>query len=176
MVISMLTGAFSVLILGGCGATSAPGPSGDKPSSASDECLFDGADDPAKSYNPTTPAPAGGQKATLPTTGQWRSDEILQGQWERHRFSTVKDSVYIVELVSANPNFDVDLSLSRDQDPYNNYWKRSREFPPHCDVIVFRSNREGTMYVAVVALPAVFAPVNVPYEIRVRARPNPPVG
>ena len=99
-----------------------------------------------------------------------------EGSWERHRINTIKDYVYIVELCHrTHMQDDPDLYLSRDEDPYNNWWKVSSWGDPYCDVIVFRAKKNGRMYVAVEGWDSQDdGPVD--YYIRVRQRKNPARG
>ena len=145
--------------------------------SAGDVCLFAGGDNPDKADQQAPMSAGGTEKANLALNGIWRGDSVEKGSWERHRINTVAGYTYIVELCTryAGGKTDPDLYIGRDEDPYNNFWKKSNQFDPRPDVIVFRAKKTGRMYVAVYGFDNEGDCV-VSYSIRVRRRLNPARG
>jgi len=144
---------------------------------AEDECLFAGEAVPEKGGAEAVMSEDDAEKANLDLRGQWRHDTVAVGTWERHRILTHKDYMYIVELCTqtAGSLDDPDLYLSRDEDPKANAWKTSVNFDPWPDTIVFRSKKDGIMYVGVHGWNT-SDDGNVDYSLRVRRRLNPTRG
>ena len=133
-----------------------------------DVCLFCGEVEPSKSAQPDATREGGDEKVTLTVGGAWRSDDVDEGGWERHRFETRAGIVYLVELTGSNSTQDdPDLFISRNPDPYGSYWRASGFGRPLPDVLCFRSNQDGVMYIGVQGFSSL-DDNNVGYHIRVR--------
>ena len=135
---------------------------------ADDVCLFAGSLNPDKAGAPAGAPPAGDEKVTLEIDGSWHIDTVAVGAWERHRIDTKRGTIYIIELYHRTSlNDDPDLYISRNPDPYTNWWRCSTSFDPLGEVIVFKSNQVGTMYIGVRGYDSV-DDSNVDYFIHVR--------
>jgi len=165
--IMLALGLVWVVTLVGCGSDVA-GAGEPQAVQSGDVCLFAGEVTADKTPRPDATREGGDEKVTLPVDGTWHSDSVAEFSWERHRFETRKNITYIVELDAVNnTQDDPDLDISRDPDPYNNSWRWSWDVVGHPDLVVFRADRDGVMYISVYGWESL-DDGTVDYNIRVR--------
>jgi len=136
--------------LPGCGApelqasgSDITGPAGE------DVCILAGEIPPEKAGAPDAAPPDLTEKVTLVVDSYWNHDSVAQGTWERHRFEVKAGNYYAVELCPiTSSGDDPDLYISRDPDPFNNYWRVSA-WGAYSDLVVFKAGTTGVMYAAV---------------------------
>ena len=166
----MVAGLAWTLVLAGCGSDeAAPGTGGDLVSG--DVLLFPAEEPPAeklvrmeadKDVDLTL-------KAVLPDSGAFFYFNPLEFDVDFHRFTTVNGVAYLVEICATGSVLDdVDLYIGRDPDPYINWDFVSCRFDPKMDSIVFRSNQDGTMHIAVQGWDDGDSSGSCPYTIHVR--------
>ena len=157
-----------VVTLVGCGSDAGGTGGAQTAVQSGDVCLFAGEVPADKTPRPDATREGGDEKVTLPVDGSWHADSVTEGAWERHRFETRKNITYLVELdASNNTKDDPDLDISREPDPYNNWWRGSYYGTGYPDLVVFRADRDGVMYIAVSGFDSL-DDGTVDYNIRVR--------
>jgi len=145
----------------GAGGAQAAGQSGDV-------CLFADEMPADKTPRPDATREGGDEKVTLTVDGPYHLDSVSTGSWERHRVETKKNVTYLVDLGAVDTTTDdPDLDISRNPNPYGHSWRYSWRGRPYPDLLVFRSDRDGVMYIAVSGYNSL-DDGTVDYNIRVR--------
>jgi len=139
----------AVLALSGCGSD---GGDSDLVGPAEDIMLFPGGTDSAKllapvdkGIDPNTPG------INLGINGHFHSLGVLENHVANNWFMTKANVCYQVEMISEDADVDVDLYIGRTARPFTDGgWAQSNRAYPLMDGIVFKSMKDGIMYVDVV--------------------------
>ncbi len=164
-------GLAAVLVLVGCGSDGEHAAGGQNLQPTEDVVLFDGGETPAEKEIEKRPKSFCNDQVpgiALKTNGHFYDRVVSECDTKVHSFHTRNGIAYQVELVGQRHMDDPDLFLSRNADPRNNEWKRSRRVDPYMDGIVFRSTQDGTMYVGVHGYDSGPGDGTVEYYIHVR--------
>jgi len=151
-VLVSLLGLAAALVLVGCGSDGERAIRGQTLHPTEDVVLFDGGEAPVeKEIEKCAKVGCDHQVPgiALKTNGHFYDRVVNECDTKVHSFQTYNGVAYQVEIVGKRNMDDPDLYLSRDPDPRNNWWKRSRRYAPYMDGFVFKSTQDGTMYVAV---------------------------
>ena len=105
-------------------------------------------------------------RSNLGTSGYFHYLNVSDGDVDNHWFMTKAGVSYQVEAIGSGVTADVDLYIGRSWRPYSNgHWEASTRNDPLMDGIVFKSTRDGIMYVDVFGFDG---PTYVSYHIHVR--------
>jgi len=151
-VLVSLLGLAAALVLVGCGSDSEQAAGGQNLQPAEDVVLFDGGEAPVEKEIEKCAKPTCNDQVpgiALKTNGHFYDRVVNQCDTKVHSFQTHNGVAYQVEIVGKRNMDDPDLYLSRDSNPRQNDWKRSRRADPYMDGIVFKSTQDGTMYAGV---------------------------
>ena len=173
-VVLVLVTAAMVWTLGlaGCGSgNSTPIPQGD--TTGSDVLLFPSEEAPLEKVAQARRTEAKDlditPKATFNTLGTYQYFAPAETAIDYHKFWTNNNTIYIIELCPTDSALDdLDLYVGRDPNPWSNWDFVRASWAPLPDNIVFKSNRQGWMYMAVEAWADGNGDGSCPYVMHVR--------